>query len=234
MSKRDFDDFDDFARNYREIHNKAIKAGGADSDYFSEQKIGEVRKNEIADDPRILDLGCGDGNSASFFCKYFPDARYSGLDISHESVDVARERSIPNAEFFRYDGIDIPFSGDTFDIVFVSCVMHHISFDLHENFLQEVRRVMKTGGRLYVFEHNPSNPVTRRIVRACPFDADAILLSSRYTKRLLSRLGFNDVKIDYTLFFPRLSIFRKILGLEEYLKWLPLGGQYFARSIKTD
>lgn len=232
MSKREFDDFDDFARDYRQIHNKAIRISGTDSDYFSEQKIGEVRTNEVGDDPHILDLGCGDGNSASFFHKYFPDAEYCGLDVSEESVAVAQERAIPNATFSKYNGIDIPFSDNTFDIVFVSCVMHHISFDMHESFLKEARRVMKNGGRVYIFEHNPFNPVTQRIVRACPFDADAVLMSSFYTKKLLSKLDFGAIKIDYTLFFPRFSIFRKILGLEKYLKWLPLGGQYYARSIK--
>ena len=233
MSKRDFDDFDDFAHDYRQIHNKTIRISGADSDFFSEQKISEVRKNEDADDPRILDLGCGDGNSASFFHKYFPGAEYFGLDVSENSVAIAKAKTIPNAQFSHYDGMEIPFSEETFDIVFVSCVMHHISFEMHENFLQEVRRVMKLGGRLYVFEHNPFNPVTRRIVRMCPFDADAVLLSAYYTKRLLSKLNFAPVRIDYTLFIPRFKIFTKILTWEKYLKWLPLGGQYYARAIKV-
>lgn len=233
MPKRAFDDFDDFAQDYRQIHNKSIRISGADSDFFSEQKIREVRKNEAAGDPRILDLGCGDGNSASFFHKYFPDAEYVGLDVSEKSVAIAQEKAIPNAKFSNYDGAEIPLPADAFDIVFVSCVLHHISFDMHENFLREIGRVMKNGGRLYIFEHNPFNPVTRRIVRMCPFDEDAVLLSASYTKKLLSKLNFDAIQIDYTLFFPRFRIFKTLLGLEEYLKWLPLGGQYYARSIKT-
>ena len=47
MSKKAFDDFDDFAADYRQIHNESIKISGTDSDYFSEQKVEEVKKNSV-------------------------------------------------------------------------------------------------------------------------------------------------------------------------------------------
>jgi hypothetical protein len=34
------------------------------------------------------------------------------------------------------------------------------------------------------------------------------------------------------VFFPNHRIFRGLHGLEPYLKWLPLGGQYYARAVK--
>jgi ubiquinone/menaquinone biosynthesis C-methylase UbiE len=232
MSRKEFDDFDEFAKNYRQIHNESLKFSGADSDYFSEQKIEEVRKHETVQSPRVLDLGCGDGNSAVFFRKHFPKCEYNGLDTSKESVAVAEEKKVFRANFAHYNGFDIPFSDGSFDIVFIACVLHHIDHIQHEKILTEVKRVLKNGGRLYIFEHNPLNPLTRRIVKNCPFDEDAILLNSAYTKKMLKRLDFRDVNVGYTIFFPRHQLFSKIIRLEKYLKWLPIGGQYYAIGIK--
>lgn len=232
MSRNTFDDFDEFAKDYRQIHNESMKFSGADSDYFSEQKIEEVRKHETAQSPEILDLGCGDGNSAVFFRKHFAGCEYFGLDTSKESISVADDRKLPGAAFAHYNGFDIPFSEGTFDIVFIACVLHHIDLRQHEKTLREVKRVLKPSGRLYIFEHNPLNPLTRRVVKNCPFDEDAVLLPARYTRKMLTDLEFQDVNIGYTIFFPRHRLFHRLLRLEAYLRWLPVGGQYYARSIK--
>lgn len=232
MTNRDFDDFDEYAEEYRRIHSQSITASGADSDYFSEHKIQKLREHEFGDSLKILDLGCGDGNSAVFFRKYFADCEYFGIDTSDKSVAIARERNIDEARFERYNGLDIPFSDGELDVVFIACVLHHIDKSLHEKLIGEVRRVLKAGGRLYIFEHNPFNPLTRYVVRTCPFDKDAVLLTSSYMRKLLKNHRFKDVETNYTIFFPRHRIFRGLLGLEDYLKWLPLGGQYYSISTK--
>lgn len=232
MSKKLFDDFDGYAKDYRRTHNEVLRLSGTDSDYFSEQKIEEIRKKEADGFQRILDLGCGDGNSAVFFQKYFVGCEYIGVDTSKESISIAKSHQLTRADFIHYNGFDIPFAGGTFDIAFVACVLHHIDSKQHERILTEVKRVLKPGGRLYVFEHNPINPVTRRVVKSCPFDEDAVLMRSSYIRKMLLRLKFQNVNIAYTIFFPRHRVFKGMLALERYLSWLPLGGQYFVRSIK--
>jgi SAM-dependent methyltransferase len=233
LTRKALGDFDEYARDYREVHNEHLKFSGADSDFFSEQKIKVVRSIENADGLRVLDLGCGDGNSTRYFRLHFPDCEYTGLDTSELSIDLATERKIEGAEFRHYDGEKIPFPDGSFDIVFVACVFHHIDPSAHAEVLTEIRRVLHKGGRLYLFEHNPFNPLTRRVVKNCPFDEDAILLRAGYTKKMLSAADFADIEIGYTIFFPNHKIFRGLHGLETYLKWLPLGGQYYARAIKT-
>lgn len=233
MRKKAFDDFDSFAADYRKIHNESIASSGADSDYFSEQKIEEVRRLESVDKIRVLDLGCGDGNSAVHFRKHFPDITYTGVDTSQKSIEVARSRGTVGASFEVFDGFALPFEDGDFDVVFIACVLHHVEHAQHEKLLREVRRVLATGGRIYVFEHNPLNPVTRKVVANCPFDDDAVLLSSSYTKRLLGSVGFGSIAVDFTIFFPRTALFRSLLPLENRLRWLPLGGQYFAKAVKN-
>ena len=232
MPKKAFDNFDGFAKDYRQIHDESIKISGTDSDYFSEQKVEEIRRNESNANPTVLDLGCGDGNSALFFQKHFSNLKYFGLDVSKESIAIASKKGLTDAEFTHYNGLDIPFEDNTFDIILIACVLHHINFELHEKVLQEVKRVLKKGGRLYIFEHNPFNPVTQKIVKDCPFDQDAVLLSPFYAKKVLAKLDYREINVNYTIFFPRTQIFNKLLALEKYLKWLPIGGQYYAKSTK--
>lgn len=234
-SGRGLGDFDDHADDYRSVHNEAIKFSGADSDYFSEQKIKVVREMEKDSGLRFLDFGCGDGNSARYFQKHFPHSKYVGLDTSERSVELARQAvSGGDAEFVGYDGTTMPFDAGLFDVVFAACVFHHIEHAAHESMLAEIKRVLRTGGRLYLFEHNPLNPLTRRVVNNCPFDEDAVLLKAGYTKELFRRSGFGEIEIDYTIFFPNHRIFRGLHFLERHLRWLPLGGQYFARAVKAE
>ena len=80
---------------------------------------------------------------------------------------------------------------------------------------------------MYIFEHNPLNPVTRQVFENCPFDVDAEMLTTRQTHELALASGLRIQHSAYTLFFPKpLKILRP---LERYLRWLPLGAQYYVQ-----
>ena len=232
MEERTFDQFDEFASDYRSIHTKNIALSGADSLYFAEHKVKQIEKFERDENVRLLDIGCGDGASSFFFQRIFSSWQLEGIDVSEESIGAAKNRNIPSADFQVYNGLNVPFTDNSFDVVFIAAVLHHISFDLHYQLLQEIYRVLKPGGRLYVFEHNPLNPVTRHLVKTCVFDKNAKLLSHAYTLKLLERSGLNVIEKRFILFFPRKGLLSKLIGLEESLGWLPLGGQYFFRAVK--
>lgn len=220
--------FDEYADNYREIHTENVRAlSGADSDYFSEYKIVEVAP--LLEKAKILDFGCGDGNSAFFIQKHISAYEYYGIDVSAESVKKATERNLRNCTFSHYDGLHIPFPDETFSAVFAACVFHHIDEDNRIPMLKEIRRVLKTGGSLIVFEHNPLNPLTVRTVRDCPFDVGVKLMMGRGMRHMLVRAGFNKraIRINYTIFMPRKDLFKKLLSLEKYFRKIPLGGQYY-------
>lgn len=231
--KREFDDFDEFAKDYRSIHDKSVEISGADSDYFSEYKILEVLKYEKAKNSmKILDFGCGDGNSSKYFSKYFNNSEIIGIDVSEQSIKEANQKKIKNAGFQSFNGKTIPFEDNQFDVIFTSMVFHHIEHNLHDSILNEIRRVLKPGGRFYNFEHNPNNPLTRKVVRECPFDEDAVLLKPSYHKMITIKSGLNLKNINFTLFLPRHKLLKPLLGLEKFLTWCPIGAQYYIRSIK--
>ena len=179
-----------------------------------------------------MDLGCGDGNSCYYFSKHFPGVALEGIDISEASVAVAAARGIAHAQFKAYNGAHIPYPDNSFDLCLIATVLHHIPHAAHPALLKEVYRVLKPGGKIYIFEHNPYNPVTRHMVNTCEFDADAVLLTPGFALNSVKAAGFKAAENRFTLFFPRSGLFKPLLGLEKHLSRIPLGGQYFTRGTK--
>lgn len=233
-SEKNFDNFDEFAQDYRSIHNKNIKISGANSDYFSEYKITELLQHESSSTPiKILDFGCGDGNSVVYLRKYFPEATISGVDVSEKSIAIAQSKQIPSTGFYSFNGLSLPFQDNSYDVVFCSMVFHHIEHHLHLAILNEINRVLKPNGRFYNFEHNPLNPLTQKVVKECDFDKDARLLSPKYHKFLITKSQLVLKDLRFTLFFPRHQLFKKFLPLEKKLSKFFIGAQYYVIAQKN-
>lgn len=219
--------FDHFAKDYRIIHDTNLKITGYSSDYFSARKIREIASHTgmLNRQLKVLDLGCGDGLCCHYFREYFSRAVIYGIDISMESIMAAGNRNIPGVQFSLYDGLHIPFQNDLFHIVLMANVLHHVYHPEHQTtLLRECRRVLMKKGTLFIFEHNPLNPITRKLVKDCPFDQDAVLIHSRRMKKTLTQVGFHH-RCWFFLFFP--YMFNKFEFIEKWLRWAPIGGQYY-------
>ena len=210
--------------------NKRLAFFGEKSDYFFEYKVRRVHEIIKGDNLRILDFGCGLGISEDYFCNYFPNSKIWGIDVSDKSIENARARKLGNCEFSTYDGKRIPFDDNNFDVVFTAGVFHHIKFEEHGRLFGEVLRVLKKGGRFFLFEHNPLNPVTRHMVVKGGYDDDATMLPHNYTRKMLQRAGFSRTNLEFTVFVP--GFLRVLRPLEKCLSWLPVGGQYFVCAEK--
>ena len=233
MQERTFDGFDEYAEDYRSIHTENVKISGADSFYFAEMKVKILQEWEENQALNVLDIGCGDGATEVFIQNYFPAWKVTALDISEKSIAKAIEKNIPNTSFSVYDGLQVPVAPGSFDIVFIAGVLHHVDFSLHHTIAHEISRILKKDGRLYLFEHNPLNPVTKQLVKTCVFDKDAKLLYNNYSRKLFQKAGLKINANPFIIFFPRKGLLAKFIFLEKYLKWLPFGGQYMIRAIKN-
>lgn len=76
-----------------------------------------------------------------------------------------------------------------------------------------------------MIEHNPLNPVTQIIVRRCPVDSDAELLTASTASRLMRSADLEILETAYFLYFPE-RVFNRIGWIERYLGKLPAGGQF--------
>jgi SAM-dependent methyltransferase len=227
-------EFDTYADKYRDIHDNNVRITGGNSDYFTEYKIRELYRNiPISGREVIIDFGCGDGNSEVFLNQYFPESAIIGIDPSWRSIKKATRRiDCKRVLFTQFNGLNIPVKKEKADIVFASGVFHHINPGNYERILSELYSVIKTGGSLIIFEHNPLNPLTRKIVDACPFDEDAILIKAKRLGMFVKSAGFRHVRHTYTLFFPRHAIMKPFHILERFMGWIPVGAQYYIHAIK--
>ena len=221
-------EFDTFAEAYIATHQANIRISGETPDYFARSKVQTVRRRwdrRGGGEPEaILDFGAGIGNAWPWLAAAFPSARLVGLDVSGKSLDVATRRFPGAAEAMLYDGRDIPLEPGRFDLIFSACVFHHIPVEEHVALFAQLRRLLRPGGLMTIFEHNPVNPVTRYIVATCPFDERAVLIPAGVLKRRQLQAGFKRVELAYTGFFPHaLAVLRP---MEQLMSAAPFGAQY--------
>nr|WP_256737478.1 class I SAM-dependent methyltransferase [Pseudomonas sp. dw_358] len=203
---------------------ETIPDGLNENTYFAEYKIA-LMADRLAHKKvsRILDFGCGAGRSLPYLKQYFPNSEIWGYDVSPESLKVAASHS-PEAHFFS----DWSALGDIrFDAIVAANVFHHIPLEQRLQALTLCRKSLGTGGEMFMFEHNPYNPMTRWIFERCPFDADAHMLNLRSALALTREAGYSSEQHAYTLFFPKPLAFMR--PLEPFLKRLPLGAQYYVQ-----
>jgi SAM-dependent methyltransferase len=230
----DVAEFDQFADEYYRMHAANISASGETPDYFAEYKIKDIALQLQADGvtPRaILDFGSGVGNSIPYFRKYFPNSALTCADVSQRSLDVSQERNRGRESYARIDGDRLPFADDAFDLVFSACVFHHIPHVEHARWLSELNRVAAPGGRLFIFEHNPLNPLTMSAVRTCPFDENAHLIGGGAFARRIAAAKWSNAEVRYRIFFPRML--KMLRPLEPYLRRVPFGAQYYVFGQKA-
>ena len=224
-------EFDRFADQYYELHTQYTKYSGEDPDFFFEYKIRDVATAlpESLDKPiNILDFGTGIGSSVPYLKKYFSVSELTGIDVSRRSLGIARPRFPGLAHYVVVSGETLPFRDAQFDLVFTSCVFHHIPHRAHLPIFREIHRVLKKDGDFFLFEHNPRNPLTVRTVKACPFDENAELIDAKPMSVRLREAGFVTTTLRYRLFFP--GFLRQLRSLEKYMMWIPLGAQYYIHA----
>jgi len=79
----------------------------------------------------VLEAGYGVGAQTITLAKRSPDARFTSVDVSADSLAEARRRAdragLTNVGFRQADIFALPFSAESFDHVFVCFVLEHLS-----------------------------------------------------------------------------------------------------------
>jgi SAM-dependent methyltransferase len=220
--------FNLYANNYHELLDQSVSISGESGAYFAEVKARYVASVLGPNfDGRLLDFGCGVGLVSRMLLKHLPAAYIDGYDPSDKSIcAIDRELMTRGSFTWNRDTLRSDYNG-----IVVANVMHHITPEERQATIDFLASRLADGGRLFIFEHNPANPLTRWAVFRCPFDDDAVLLWPSEAKQIIANSGLQKSAPEYLLYFPH--SLRSLRFLEKHLKWCPLGAQYVVVSKKT-
>lgn len=218
-------EFDRFAPDYRSLLNDPARDRFARNPMFFHRRKWILIRDFFAK-RRInpaglswLDVGCGQGELLKLAGGAF--ARAVGCDPSSEMI-----RSCGSEEVYaQASAAELPFPDRSFDFVTAVCVFHHVHGADRARLIGSIERVLRPGGLFCLIEHNPFNPVTQTIVKRCPVDSDAELLTASATARVVRSVKLEIVETSYFLYFPE-KIFARIGRIEGRLRRWPLGGQF--------
>jgi ubiquinone/menaquinone biosynthesis C-methylase UbiE len=116
---------------------------------------------------RVLDVGCGTGRMARPLAGYLTSGSYDGIDIVAHAIEWCQRayERLPNFHFHLADICNqaynpagklraaeykFPFADESFDFVYLTSVFTHMLPADMENYLGEVTRVLKPGGRCLI------------------------------------------------------------------------------------
>ena len=153
----------------------------------------------------VLEVGCGEGgNLVNLLSGDTTAGTIVGLDLFKEKVAFAKGK-VTRARFVCGDALALPFRDHAFDAVLCRDVLHHL--EARETALQELRRICKPGGVVWILEPNGDNPLMRLLAALRPHER-GLLRNSVASLDELVRGQFGVVRTE-----PRqpLPVYRMLL-----------------------
>ena len=218
-------EFDAYAAEYDAALARGISISREDKNYFARGRVAWLARclSHLEERPRtLMDFGCGTGSSIPFLLNELMADSLLAVDISVESLAVAKR--LHGTPRVRFVSLAKQQPAERIDLAFCNGVFHHIPVVDRLAAMKSVYSSLCPGGLFAFWENNPWNPGTRYVMSRIPFDREAIALSPPAARRLLRKGGFEVMHTDFLFFFPRwLSWLR---SLEPRLTRVPLGAQY--------
>lgn len=171
---------------------------------------------------RILDVGALGGNlvlseSDNYFERLYPwPEKITAVGLEDASY---LEKEYPGLKFLKADGTNLPFSNNSFDIVFSSAVAEHVgSYENQKKFYKEILRVgqkafITTPDRLFPIEVHTGLPLLhylpKNIHRAMLKILGLHYFADEVNLNLLNHKNLEDILVDQ----PGARIMRKLSSL---------------------
>jgi len=207
---------------------RGIKFSGESKEFFIRGRLQDLYQllSEDFFPRRVLDFGCGIGDTCCLLAELFPYSEIVGFDTSDPALVYAREVHGSNRISFFNSFNQIK----EIDLCYTNGVFHHILPENRVTTVHQMYQKLAPGGYLSFFENNPWNFGTRIVMKRIPFDQGARLLSARETQKLL-QMDFSKLHPPrYLFYFPR--SLASLRWMESFLVRFPLGAQYHILARK--
>jgi SAM-dependent methyltransferase len=156
----------------------------------------------------VLEAGCGVGAQTVTLARGSPDARFTSVDVSADSIAEAERRAnragITNVEFRQADIFALPFAAGSFHHVFVCFVLEHLSRPVDA--LAALSGLLTPGGTITIIEgdhgsayFHPDSPAAHAAIQ-CQVElqrrAGGNSLIGRQLYPLVVEAGFDEVRVS--------------------------------------
>lgn len=102
---------------------------------------------------RIIDICCGTGEQL----RLLKDSGFKGvgIDLSESMLNVAAKGN-GLSDCFLQDATDTSFADESFDLAIITLALHETGWDIAENIIKEVNRILSSGGHLLIVDYELS------------------------------------------------------------------------------
>jgi tRNA (uracil-5-)-methyltransferase TRM9 len=149
----------EIARKLQIINHQFYQTFANDFSATRQRLQNGVRKiaDLIPKNASVLDLGCGNGNLATYISENGFSGKFTGLDFSAGLIDIAKNSGIEDSHFEVADLTDNDWdeklTKQSFDMVLSFAVMHHLAgSEFRVEFLKKIYALLKPGGE-FIHSH---------------------------------------------------------------------------------
>lgn len=135
------------------IEEKNLERQHLLAEYLNPLTLNALENISLQKGAKILDLGCGIGETTLMLSNRFPQAHITGLDEDEALIEVAKSRKYEKAssiQFVTGNALQMQFADNSFNFVFTRALLHHIPASI--TVLQEMKRVCVMGAIVFAQE----------------------------------------------------------------------------------
>lgn len=204
----------------------AVKVYWEPEDDVNKRRIDAIsgaigaKKGEI-----VIDVGCGVGTFT--YRAALKGAKAIGVDYSLQSLRIAKrlsEKRLGDDAWIRFvvaDATNLPFKGQSTDIIVAADFIEHIDDTQKERFLDESMRLLNKNGRMVIFTPNKIRELTGTIVRLFKRGEGTRLhfgLITRFSfEKKIRKRGFRYKRIFVDIgrpYLAKIPVLKELLALE--------------------
>lgn len=182
--------------------------------------IDLANRIKIQNPQRIVDIGCGPGNSTQVLAQKYPNAKILGVDSSPDMIETAKKEH-PEIDFMQCDASrDLAMLGGEYDIVFSNACIQWIPE--HERLIPNMIALLKKGGVLAVQTpmnyQEPVHKITDQVIASEKWKVDMPVKRVLYN---LTQSGYFDLlsQIASSFYLWEIVYYHKMQTHVDILEW---------------
>ena len=123
--------------------------------FGNEQRSRIVKLLGLKPNEKLLDVGCGTGSLLRVARKEHPETVMTGIDIDQNVLNIAKtkfDKDRLDIKLIKTGAEKLPFETGSIDAVISTLIFHHLPFEIKQQALKEIYRVLKPKGRFLLVD----------------------------------------------------------------------------------